>query len=150
NIRPERYVVARQSRQARLTEGSPYPLQLHAVLDEAVIRRRVGGPQVMVEQLQHLLTVCKECSVTIQVVPFGARSYGAMSSGCTIVGYGEEDEDPPVVYLEYAAGGALVENKDDVRRFKDLFTEVVEYALPPAKSAMLIKSQVRALERHDE
>src|SRR5205823_5343156 len=97
NARPGRYVTARQSRQARLTEGYPYPMRFHAVLDESVIHRVVGGPQVMAEQLQHLLTLGKQTNVTIQVVPFETGSYGTMSSGFIIVGYGEEDDDPPVV-----------------------------------------------------
>jgi transcriptional regulator with XRE-family HTH domain len=145
--RPERYVSARMSRQARLTD--PRPLELHAVLDEAVIRRVVGGPEVMAEQLRHLLTVSKQDNVTIQIVPFDAGSYGTMSSAFIILGY-IDLEDLPMVYLEYAAGGALVENEEDVQRFEDMFTEVTGFALTPTKSAQLIKSQVRALDRHDQ
>jgi len=145
--RPERYVSARLSRQARLT--GPNPLQLHAVLDEAVVRRVVGGPETMAEQLRHVLAVGRQDTVTLQVVPFDAGSYGTMSSGFTIVGYADA-EDPPAVYLEYAAGGAWVDNEDDVGRFEAMFTEVTGFALTTAKSAQLIKSQVRALERHDQ
>lgn len=145
--RPERYVSARLSRQAKLTD--PRPLELHAVLDEAVIRRVVGGPEVMVDQLRHLLAVGKRDNVTIQVVPFGAGSYGTMSSAFIILGY-IDLEDLPLVYIDFPGGGALVENAEEIQRFEDMFTEVTEIALTPTKSAQLIKSQIRALENHDQ
>jgi hypothetical protein len=145
---PERYVSARLSRRARLS--GPNPLRLHAVIDEAVICRLVGGPEVMTEQLRHLLAVGKQDNVTLQVVPFGAGAYGTMAGSFIIIGYAHPEEDSPVVYTEHTAGGALVEDQEDVQRFEDMFTEVTNLAVSPAKSAQMIKSQVRALETYDQ
>ncbi|WP_414639235.1 DUF397 domain-containing protein [Actinophytocola sp.] len=117
--RTERYVSARMSRQARLT--GPSPLKLHALIDEAVVRRVVGSPQVMAEQLDHLLDMGKRDNVTIQVVPFDVGAYGTMSGAIMIIGY-PGDDDLPAVYLEHAAGGVWVEMRvmsaiqRDVRR----------------------------------
>ena len=142
--RTERYVSARMSRQTRLTE--PSPLKLHALIDEAVIRRIVGSPAVMVEQLNHLLGMGVRNNVTIQVVPFGAGAYGTMSGAFMIIGY-PGDDDLPAVYLEHAAGGVWVENEGDVGRFSAMFDEVADQALTSEGSAELIADEVRDLEQ---
>lgn len=133
-------INAKLSRQHRLTASDP--LELHAILDEGAIRREVGGPEVMHEQLEHLLTMGARSNVTIQVVPYGVGAYGTMSGPCAIVGYGEPD-DTPGVYLEYPAGGAWVENEQDVERFTAMFADVSELALSPQDSSEMIKRQLR-------
>ncbi|MCI2421604.1 helix-turn-helix domain-containing protein [Saccharopolyspora sp. K220] len=140
---PERYVNARLSRQARLS--GPAPLRLHALIDESVIHRVVGGPDVMIEQLQHLITSAARENVTVQIMPFGLGAYGTMSGGFTIIGYADPD-DLPAVYLEYAAGGAWVENVNDVQHFSGMFDEIAASALTLGESTDLIRSQAKALE----
>jgi hypothetical protein len=130
------------SRQARLTE--PEPLTLNALIDHSVICRVVGGPLVMVEQLNHLLEMGTHDNVTIQIVPFTAGSYGTMSGPFTIIGYA--DDDLPAVYLEHAAGGVWVENDNDVGRFGAMFDEIAGLALTCEDSTALIADQVRELE----
>ncbi|MEO6085362.1 MAG: helix-turn-helix transcriptional regulator [Umezawaea sp.] len=138
----ERYVSARLSRQKRL-EG-PEALQVHALLDESVIRRAVGGPEVMAEQLRHLLTLSERDNITLRVIPFGAGAYGTMSGGCSIIGY-REKEYTPAVYVEHSAGGAWVEDEADVQRFLAMYDDTVEAALEPDASAALIRSQLGVL-----
>jgi transcriptional regulator with XRE-family HTH domain len=137
--------VARASRN-KIIQGAN-ALQLHALLDEAVIRREVGGREVMAAQLRHLLALAKQPNITIQLIPFTAGSYGTMSGGgSTILGF-EDDEDPDAVYLEYAGGGEWVENGDDVQRFVASFYDVVnEAALTPDGTAELIDRHVTYLE----
>jgi hypothetical protein len=136
------YVSARLSRQKRL-EG-PDALRVHALLDEAVVKRIVGGPSVMAEQLWHLLALSERDNITLQVIPFGAGSYGTMSGGCSIIGYRESDYTP-AVYVEHSAGGAWVEDEADVRRFLAMYDDTVEAALEPDASAALIRSQLGVL-----
>ncbi|MFD9739738.1 helix-turn-helix domain-containing protein [Umezawaea sp. NPDC059074] len=138
----EPYVTARLSRQKRL-EG-PTALQIHALLDEAVIKRAVGGPAVMAEQLRHLLDLGERQNIKIQVVPFGAGAYGNMSGGCSIIGYADQDY-APAVYVEHSAGGVWVEDGTDVQRFQSAFDDTVEAALDPKASADLIRSQLGVL-----
>ena len=142
--RPERYVSARISRQARL--GGEAPLTFHAVMDEAVCHREVGGPEVMVEQLQHLIEMAGRPTVNVQIVPYRAGAYGMMSGGFAILAYADV-EDPPLVYLEHAAGGSLVENGADVARFQEQFAVAARQALSPGESVDLLASQVGALEK---
>lgn len=141
--RTERYVSARTSRQTRLTE--PPLLTLHALVDEGAIRRVVGGRQVMLEQLNHLLDMGARDNVTIQVVPFAVGSYGTMSGSFMIIGYAGDDR--PAVYLEHAAGGNWVENEGDVARFGAMFDEIAGLALSPADTRALIAAETRDLEK---
>ncbi|MDA3645951.1 helix-turn-helix domain-containing protein [Saccharopolyspora indica] len=138
----ERYVNARISRQARLT--APAPLRLHVLIDESVLHRLIGGPDVMAEQLTHLIVSSERDNVTIQVIPFSIGPYGTMTGGFTIVDYSTPD-DPSAVYLEYIAGGSWVENADDVRQFHDMFDEIAASALSSAESSELIRSRSKEL-----
>lgn len=136
------YVKARLRRQDRLT--GPNPLRLHALLDEAVIRRVVGGRAVMTGQLRHLVEAVERDNITIQVIPFEIGSYGTMSGGCTIIGYGEE-EYQPAVYVEHTAGGEWVEDQADVQRFQAMFDDLIGESLGPDESAEFIRSALRTL-----
>lgn len=140
--RQDTVIAARMKRQKPL-EG-PDPLALHALLDEAAIQREVGGPVVLREQLAHLLVVAERPNITLQVIPFGAGGYGTMNGSVIIVDYPDPDETPGV-YLEYPAGGAWVENPDDVKRFTTMFDDVAALALPPNETTDLIHHQLRAL-----
>jgi transcriptional regulator with XRE-family HTH domain len=148
-------VPSRLSRQRLL--APPHSLQVHALLDEAVITRVVGGADTMVDQLNHLLALAEQENITIQIVPFDAGAYGTMSGACTIVDYPEDEGSG--VYLEYPAGGAWVEAKTDVDCFTAMFDDVSgrlspvddeeeswPAALDPSESADLIRSKIRAFE----
>ncbi|MBK0870870.1 helix-turn-helix domain-containing protein [Saccharopolyspora sp. HNM0986] len=127
-----RAVRSRRARQRRLY--APDPVQLHALIDEGVLRRQVGGQSVMREQLRHLRTRSEQDNVTIQVVPLEAGAYGTSSGPVTILGFRDED-DPDAVYLEYPGGGTWVENANDVHAFTLTFEDVAAAALTPNESA---------------
>ncbi|MGQ0838892.1 helix-turn-helix domain-containing protein [Actinokineospora sp.] len=147
DARIEGHVTSRLNRQRQL-EG-PDALVLHAVIDEAVIRREVGGRDVMHEQLARLLVLGARPNITVQVLLFGAGVYGTMSGPCMIIDFPEPD-DLAGVYLEYPAGGAWVENDDDVRRFTTMFEDASAAALSPGDTADLIRQKMRAFENHDQ
>jgi len=137
----------RRSRQ-RLLDG-PVPLRLHAVLDESVIHRVIGGSEVMIEQLDHLLVAGRRRNVSIQVVPFGAGAYGTMSGPVIILSFAD-DADPDLAYLEYAAGAETVENVRDVQAFVDTFENVSRHvALSAKESARLIRAALDGLRNDD-
>jgi hypothetical protein len=87
--------------------------------------------------------LAKRPNVTVQVVPFDAGAYGTMSGPVIILAF--EDEDPDIVYLEYAAGGKTVEEADDVAAFSAMFNKVQSKALPPRRSAGLIQEVLEQL-----
>lgn len=142
DVRLDSVITSRMNRQKPL-EG-PDPMALHVLLDEAVIRREIGGPEVLREQLEHLLDLAKRPNITLQVIPYTAGGYGTMNGSFTIVDYPEADTVPGV-YLEYPAGGAWVDNEDDVKRFTTTFDQTAARALSPADTTHLIQQQLETL-----
>ncbi len=141
-MRPDSAIATRMERQKPL-EG-PHPMLLHALIDEAAIRREIGGPEVLREQLEHLLALAERPNITLQVIPYTAGGYGTMAGSFTIVDYPEPDTTPGV-YLEYPAGGAWVDDEADVQRFTTTFDQATAQALSPADTTHLIHQQLKAL-----
>lgn len=138
----ERAADERHQRQ-QLLDGSS-PLRLHVLLGEGVIRTVVGGPEVMAEQLRHLLSMSEREHVTIQIIPFSAGAAGNMSGPMTILEF-DDDSDRYTVYLESAAGGELVDNGRDVTAFVGTFEDAQAVALPIEESAARIKAALDEL-----
>ncbi|MEO6090326.1 MAG: helix-turn-helix transcriptional regulator [Umezawaea sp.] len=134
-IPADRVIAARMSRQQRLLLDSS-PLALHALLDEAVIRRCASMAQVGYDQLTHLTSIGQRPNVTIQVVPYSAGVYGTMSGPMTRFRY-PKSGDGAAVYLEYPGGGAWVRGAE-VEQYELLLHEVEGQALTPEDTAALI------------
>lgn len=108
----QRRVEVRTTRQQVLQrENTP---RFWAILDEAALRRQVGGKEVMRAQYHHLVKMTKLPKVTVQVIPFTQGAHTAMSSSFTILEFPEE-MDPDVVYVETMAGDLYLEEKPDVQ-----------------------------------
>ena len=122
-------------------------LALHSLIDEAVLRRMIGGPSVMAAQLDHLLNMSREPEITIQVVPFTFGAYGAMSGPVTIFTF-PEDGEPDSAYLEYVAGGQSLEDEDDVAGLSAVWHEIANSAPSPAESADIIRTARDLLGTH--
>jgi transcriptional regulator with XRE-family HTH domain len=135
-------VQVRMARQARLTAtDSP---QAWFVLNEAVIRRRVGGRATMHHQLTRLLETAQLPSVTLQVVPFDVGAHPAMDGAFSILGFREET-DPNIVYIEYQTGALYLEKPDEVRRYRLIFDHLRAAALPVDASRALIAGRADEL-----
>src|SRR6266536_2537568 len=107
----DRRVSVRMRRQQLLTQpGAP---ELWAVLDEAALRRPVGGPTVMRAQLRHLLEVIELPNVTLQIVPFRAGAHAAAGGPFTILRFPGPDV-PDVVYLEQLNSALYLDQPDAV------------------------------------
>lgn len=129
-------VEVRLARQRILTrEDRP---RLWAVIDEAVIRRQVGGPDVMREQLRHLVTCAEHGKTTIQVVPYRAGAHAGTTGPFVILDFAEPT-DPAVVYVETLAGDIYLEQRSDVSRYILAFDRLVAAALHPDDSVRLIE-----------
>ncbi|GAA3818886.1 MULTISPECIES: helix-turn-helix transcriptional regulator [Amycolatopsis] len=131
----QRRVAARTARQQLLTD--PNPPEYWAVIDEAVLHRVVGGPEVMAHQAERLLTVAQLPHVTIQVVPFGAGAHPGMEGPFLILGFPEQ-ADPDVVYVDSTSGGFFLELPPDVRRYILMFDHLRATALKPDDSVEVI------------
>jgi transcriptional regulator with XRE-family HTH domain len=138
----DRRVELRKARQALLADGDP--LRLHAVVDEAALRRLVGGPQVMAEQLRRLNEVGEQPNITLQVASFEAGGHAAMDGPFVILSFPEQS-DPAVVYIESPKGDVYWEEPSDVARYSDLFARLSAESLDPAASSALIGRVAREL-----
>jgi transcriptional regulator with XRE-family HTH domain len=132
----ERRVQVRRERQRVLArEDRP---RLWAVLDEAVVRRMVGGPEVMREQHRHLIECAEQGKTTLQVVPFGAGAHAGTTGPFVILDF-PEATDPTVVYVETLAGDIYLEAPTDVDRYTLAFARLLAAALPPDDSVRLVQ-----------
>lgn len=136
-------VEVRMARKKRLYDGDE-PLVVRAVVDEAVIRRTVGGPEVMRGQLEHLLELMELPTVRLQVLPFRAGAYPASLGPFVILEF-PDDVHSPVVYTEGMGGDAYMEKSQDVRRCSLTFEDCQSSALSVPDTHQLIAEQLQAL-----
>jgi transcriptional regulator with XRE-family HTH domain len=132
----ERRVEVRLARQEILARDNRP--RLWAVIDEAVIRRLVGGPEVMRGQLRHLADVAQQGKTTVQVVPYRAGAHAGTTGPFVILDF-DEPTDPAVVYVETLAGDIYLEERPDVNRYTLAFDRLVAAALHPDDSVRLIE-----------
>jgi transcriptional regulator with XRE-family HTH domain len=138
----ERRVQVRMERQRILTrEDRP---RLWAVIDEAVIRRVVGGPDVMAEQLRHLIECNEQGKTTLQVVPFSAGAHAGTTGPFIILDF-PEPTDRSVVYVETLAGDLYLEERADVDRYTLAFDRLLAAALHPDDSVRLVQQAADAM-----
>lgn len=137
----ERRVRVRATRQELLTRAEPP--EFWTILDEAALRRMMGGSTVMCDQLQHLAQVAKLPNVTVQVLPFTHGGHEAVTGAFAVLRF--PDPDPDIVYVEGFAGDIYLEEEADVRRCSLVFDHLAAAALSPQKSIALIREAVRAM-----
>jgi Domain of unknown function (DUF5753) len=114
NDEARRFFELLKARQELLSRQPP--VKLWTVLDQAVLRRQVGGPAVMRAQLDHLAGTAELPHVTPQVLPEETGEHAALEGSFTIVGF-PEPADPDVVYLDAATGGVYLEKPEDRERY---------------------------------
>jgi len=131
----DRQIAVRLERQKRLT-ATDAPA-LWAVMNEAVLHRQVGGPQVMAAQLAHIGQLAARPGVTVQVLPFTAGAHPAMLGSFTLMQF-PDPADRDVVYLEAETGALYQEKPEDVRRYSLMIDYLRAQALGPAESRALI------------
>lgn len=131
----DRQVELRRERQRRITGDDPPTV--HAVLNEAVLLRKVGGPAVMRAQLKHLVELAKLPHVNLQVLPFDVGAHPAMTAPFNMLGF-EEEPGMNTVYLENGRGSLYLEKPADLDRYRQMFTQLTQLALGPKPSAQLI------------
>lgn len=140
----ERRVEFRMKRQELLTEEQAP--RLWVVLDEAVLRRPVGGRQVMDEQLQRLIDAAATPKVTIQVLPFSVGVHAGLDGEFIVLSY-DDPADPDVVYLETTAGQHFDESPAVTRRYNAIFDELRAAAQNQAESIRTLANVQQSLRR---
>ena len=137
-----RRAQARVSRQEILRRESPP--KIWAVMDEGALHRVIGGPDVMKEQLRHLLDMCDHPAVTVQILPFSAGAHRAMGGAFTILRYTEPDLRD-VVFIEQLTSALYLDKQAEVDSYLEVIEEVCLQAEPSAKTPGILKSVLNGL-----
>ncbi len=130
----ERQIEAKLTRQQILTRADPPSFA--AVLDEAVLHRVTGGPQVMRAQLARLIEAARLPNVTVQVIPFTVGAHPAVESNFNILELPLPSSG--VVFVEGLIGSIYLERPEDLERFRTVFEHLQTIALSPKDTINLM------------
>jgi transcriptional regulator with XRE-family HTH domain len=131
------HVAVRRRRQERIASGD---LMVHAILDEAALRRPVGGIEVMVGQINRLLEDAARPTVQLQVVPFAAGPYPGMEGSFQHLRF-PNGQIEDVVFVEGLLGNFLLDKAAEVDRYQGVFDDIsTRFALPLSKTSTWLKA----------
>jgi transcriptional regulator with XRE-family HTH domain len=137
--RAERLLAVRMRRQEILHRADPP--RLWAVIDEAALRRPIGGTAVMRAQVEHLLEITQLRHVNIQVLPFRAGGHHAGGGPVTLLRFAG-DNLPDVAYLEQLNSAVYPSSPSDLACYRDVLNQLATEADPPIASTMFL-NQIR-------
>jgi hypothetical protein len=140
----ERLIALRLERQQLLHQAAD-PLKLWAVMDEPVLRRRVGGRDVMRQQLYHLADVSTESNITIQVLPED-RVHPALDFPFCLLLFRDRRRIPGLVYLENFQKSMYLEHGGEMEYYSAAFEGLTRAALTPEQSRAAILGHLKALD----
>ncbi|WP_337661726.1 MULTISPECIES: helix-turn-helix domain-containing protein [Actinoalloteichus] len=143
----ERAVQLRLNRQ-RVLSRSPEPLRLWTVIDEAALRRVVGSPQVMRDQLLHLAGAAEQPKITVQVIPFTRGAHPGMTGPFVVIGF-PWLTDPGVAYIEHRSGALYLEQPHEIEAHNVAFEHLCALALTPDESARMLRDIAEEFD-HDQ
>jgi transcriptional regulator with XRE-family HTH domain len=136
----DRRVNLRLARQ-KLLDGDD-PLQLWAVVDEALLRRPLGGVAVMREQVRHLIELTSMRNVTLQVIPFYSGGHAAAGGPFSILRFAQPDL-PDVVYLEQLTSALYLDKRDDVDHYLAVMERLCLEAEPAASTPEILNKIIK-------
>jgi hypothetical protein len=120
-----------------------HPPELWVILDEAVLRRPIGGPDVMRDQLARLVEAGQRPNVAIQVIPFGAGAHEGLRGGAFIVA--DFDGAATIAYQDAASSGQILEDAAEVDALAVTWDTLRLDALPRTASISLVTSVAEAV-----
>ncbi|RZT27739.1 helix-turn-helix protein [Kribbella sp. VKM Ac-2569] len=135
-------VQTRMERQRILsrTRDGRDPLELWAVIDEAALRREVGGRAVMRAQLGRLLEMSERPNITLQVIPFDRGVHPGMLGAFVQLRFGAVA--PDIVYVESVAGDIFLESEAEVERHSLVFDHLRATALSPRDTSAFVAALI--------
>ncbi len=137
----EMRVVVRVGRREVLTRRDP--AQLLALVGEAALRQKIGGPQALIDQLNHLLKVADLPNVDLRIFPADGGWTPALEGPFVLI---NSADGPPIVHLENRRSGLFFHEKDDVAAYEAAIDRVKQEAMSPAASRGLIADIITELE----
>jgi hypothetical protein len=128
----DRRVGVRMNRQRILLP--PDGPKLWVVVDEAALRRPIGGAKVMRAQLEHLIAMSQRPNLIIQVMPFRFGGHAAEGGAFSILRFPEPDL-ADVVYLEHLVGAIYLDKREEVERYLEAMNRLAVDSIAPDKTA---------------
>ncbi|GAA0315435.1 helix-turn-helix domain-containing protein [Actinoallomurus spadix] len=132
-VHAETRVATRLGRQAALSR--PNPPQYLAILDEAVLRRPIGGRNTMAAQLRHVLNVAERPNVEVRVLPFDRGAHAGLAGSFVVLAF---PKAPTIVHLEHKRSSLLLDEPGDVTAFTEAADLIRNVAFDPIRSAEFI------------
>ncbi|NUW35855.1 helix-turn-helix domain-containing protein [Nonomuraea sp. SMC257] len=110
-----------------------------AVIDEAALRRPIGGAEVMRAQLEHLADLMRQPNITIQIMPFSFGGHSAEGGAFSILRFPDR-ELPDVVYVEQLASALYLDKREDVDRYTEVMERLCAVSTTPDETAALLRT----------
>ncbi|MCZ2524600.1 helix-turn-helix domain-containing protein [Streptomyces sp. HB2AG] len=140
----DRLVVTRLER-AKILNNPVTPV-VWALLDEAVLRRPIGGPEIMAEQIMHMVRLAESERVRIHVLPFGLGAHPLLNGMVTLMWF---EDQPPAAYSEAALMGKVHDSPTLVERLRGAYDLALGDALPLKDSLALMRAAAEEHGHHD-
>src|SRR5690606_37169779 len=138
-----RRVDLRMERQRVLDNDRDGPF-FWAVIDEAALRRPIGGVDVMRAQIEHLLELMRRPNITMQVIPFDYGGHSAEGGAFSILRF-KDPELPDVVYVEQLASALYLDKRDDVDRYSEVMERLCAVSTTPDETVDLLTRIMREI-----
>ena len=137
-------VSERLDRQNVLNREDPPPPLFHAILDEAVIRRPVGGPATMSDQLLRVVELAQRDLIIIQVIPFRIGEHAGFAGASLVLASFSNATTTEGAYVDNALRGDVVGNPEDVASIRRLWQRLSSKALPEDEPIDMIREVAAA------
>jgi transcriptional regulator with XRE-family HTH domain len=139
----EQKVAARLARQVVLTRH-PVPPEFTAFIDEAVLRRPVGGNAILHRQIRRLIAMGERPNISVRVLPFALGAHRGLAGSFIVLNLPDQARTS-VVYAEGVTGGILRTKPDEVAQYRDDLSAISEVALSPRDSAAFLSAAAKAV-----
>ncbi|PWG13283.1 XRE family transcriptional regulator [Streptomyces sp. V2] len=133
--------LERQRQSLQLPET---PLEIIAVLDEASLRREVGGRAVLRAQLEHVLRCMEAPNITVQILPYDKGAHGSLTGSFTILDFHDPSE-PSVAYVDSPGGNLYLQKTQDLRRFERTHAALRGAALDEPASERWLRNALKEM-----
>ncbi|WP_131097551.1 helix-turn-helix domain-containing protein [Streptomonospora litoralis] len=136
--------VAVRMRRQRHIEGDG-GCKLWAIIDEAAVRRPVGGPDVMRGQLERLIKLNERANITLQIIPFSAGAHAAEAGSFTILRYPDFGLSD-IIYLEQLTGSMCLDRRPEIDAYTMAMERLSVIAQPPDRTKDILRSMIDDLQ----
>ena len=138
----DRRVALRMGRQKLFNkENAP---RLWAIVDEAALRRPMGGRDVLAAQIERLMDAVGEPNITLQVMPFRYGGHAAEGGAFTIMRFPEADL-PDIVYMEYLTGALYLDKPDEVERYAAVMERLSVAGTSPDRTREILAAMLKEI-----